>query len=44
MAAWKHLGLPQQNWATLTPTSETWPLLDLLAELDAERLALTRPR
>lgn len=43
MAAWKHLGLPPQNWATLTPTSETWPLLDLLAELDAERLALASP-
>lgn len=41
MAAWKHLGLPQQNWATLTPTSETWPLIDLLAELDLERLALS---
>jgi len=40
MAAWKHLGLPPQNWATLTPTSATWPLLDLLAELDLERLAL----
>lgn len=41
MAAWKHLGLPRQNWATLTPTSETWPLMDLLSELDLERLALT---
>jgi hypothetical protein len=40
MAAWKHLGLPRQNWATLTPTSETWPLIDLLTELDLERLAL----
>lgn len=40
MAAWKHLGLPRQNWATLTPTSEGWALIDLLAELDAERLAL----
>lgn len=41
MAAWKHLGLPRQNWATLTPTSETWSLMDLLAELDLERLALS---
>jgi hypothetical protein len=41
MAAWKHLGLPRQNWATLTPTSEAWPLMDLLTELDLERLALT---
>jgi hypothetical protein len=44
MAAWRHLGLPRQNWATLTPSSESWPLMDLLAELDAERIALTRPR
>lgn len=41
MAAWKHLGLPRQNWATLTPTSETWGLMDLLTELDLERIALT---
>lgn len=41
MAAWKHLGLPRQNWATLTPTSEKWELMDLLAELDMERLALS---
>lgn len=40
MAAWKHLGLPPQNLATLTPTSETWPLIDLLTELDLERVAL----
>ncbi len=40
MAAWKHLGLPNQNWATLTPTSEGWTLMDLLAELDLERMAL----
>jgi len=41
MAAWKHLGLPRQNWATLTPTSEGWPLIDLLTELDLERVALS---
>jgi len=41
MAAWKHLCLPAQNWATLTPTSATWPLMDLLTELDLERLALS---
>lgn len=41
MAAWKHLGLPRQNWATLTPTSEAWSLMDLLTELDLERIALT---
>ena len=44
MAAWKHLGLPTQNWATLTPTSETWPLIDLLTELDMERIALQSQR
>jgi len=27
-------------WATLTPTSETWPLQDLLKELAAERRAM----
>ena len=27
-------------WATLTPTSETWPLQDLLKELAAERQAM----
>lgn len=41
MAAWKHLGLPRQNWATLTPTSESWELMDLLTELDLERIALS---
>ncbi len=41
MAAWKHLGLPRQNWASLTPTSEGWPLVDLLTELDMERVALS---
>jgi hypothetical protein len=27
-------------WATLTPTSETWALQDLLKELSAERRAM----
>lgn len=40
MAAWKHLGLPPQNWAALTPTSEAWTVMDLLAELDMERIAM----
>ncbi len=44
MAAWKHLGLPAQNWAALTPTSEGWTLLDLLAELDMERIAMQAMR
>jgi len=41
MAAWKHLELPRQNWATLTPISQAWELFDLLTELDMERLALS---
>ncbi len=44
MAAWKHLGLPPQNWAALTPTSEAWSVLDLLAELDMERIAMQAMR
>lgn len=44
MAAWKHLGLPQQNWAALTPTSEAWTVMDLLAELDMERIAMQSMR
>jgi hypothetical protein len=44
MAAWRHLELPRQNWATLTPTSEGWPLIDLLTELDLERAALSSPK
>ncbi len=44
MAAWKHLGLPPQNWAALTPTSEGWTVLDLLAELDMERIAMQAMR
>lgn len=42
MAAWKHLELPAQHWACLTPTSETWPLGQLLAELERERQALSQ--
>lgn len=44
MAAWKHLGLPSQFWACLTPTSETWTLTALLAELELERQALAAQR
>lgn len=44
MAAWKHLGLPPQFWACLTPTSETWTLTALLAELERERQALAARR
>lgn len=42
MAAWKHLDLPAQHWACLTPTSEAWPLGQLLAELERERQALAQ--
>ncbi len=41
MAAWRHLALPGQHWAVLTPTSETWSLAELLAELERERRALS---
>jgi hypothetical protein len=33
-------GMKQALWATLTPTSETWTLSALLAELSEERRAL----
>jgi len=42
MAAYKTLGLERPLWATLTPTSQDWPLADLLDELVAERAALQR--
>ena len=35
-------GMQQALWAALTPTSETWPLSQLLAELQAERRALAK--
>jgi hypothetical protein len=35
-------GMQQALWAALTPASETWPLAQLLAELQAERKALSR--
>ncbi|MBN2496231.1 MAG: DUF3783 domain-containing protein [Deltaproteobacteria bacterium] len=36
MATYRKLALPAPLWATLTPTSEKWPLGKLLAELAAE--------
>ncbi len=36
MTAWRKLGHSHPLWATLTPTSESWPLGKLLAELAAE--------
>ncbi len=37
-------GLKKVLWATLTPTSVTWPLQQLLRELDAEHAALSRKK
>lgn len=37
-------GLKQVLWATLTPTSVTWQLKQLLVELAAERAALSRKK
>ena len=42
MAVCRKTGMKQALWATLTPTSETWLLKDLLAELSAEREALQK--
>ena len=42
MAVCRKTGMQQALWATLTPTSETWLLKDLLAELAAEREALQK--
>ncbi len=36
----KRTGMRNALWAALTPTSETWPLEALLAELSAERRQL----
>ncbi len=37
-------GMKTALWATLTPTSETWTLKDLLEELSAERCQLEKKR
>jgi hypothetical protein len=37
-------GMRPALWAALTPTSQTWPLKQLLAELQAERKALAERR
>jgi hypothetical protein len=42
MATYREAGLPNPLWATLTPTSETWTLRQLLRELAAERTALEK--
>jgi hypothetical protein len=42
MAVCRKSGMQQALWATLTPTSETWTLTQLLAELSAERRAFQK--
>ena len=42
MTAYRNAGLPPQLWASLTPTSETWPLKTLLDELSAEAEAFKK--
>ena len=42
MAVCRKTGMKPALWATLTPTSETWLLKELLAELSAEREALQK--
>ena len=38
----KKAGMMNALWATLTPTSENWTIQQLLAELAAERKAMTK--
>ena len=40
MSGCRQSGMKQPLWATLTPTSETWPIQNLLKELAAEHRAL----
>lgn len=42
MTTCRQAGMRQALWATLTPTSESWPLSQLLAELQAERDAMAK--
>ena len=42
MTICRKTGMQQALWAALTPTSETWPLVQLLVELQAERKALAK--
>ncbi len=42
MALCRKSGMQNALWAVLTPTSQTWPMKDLLAELQAERGALSK--
>jgi hypothetical protein len=40
MSGCRQSGMQQPLWATLTPTSEIWPIKDLLKELAAEHEAM----
>ncbi|WP_373498473.1 DUF3783 domain-containing protein [Desulfococcus sp.] len=42
MAGYRGMELPRTLWATLTESSVTWPLSELLKELAAERAAFLR--
>ena len=42
MTVCKKTGMMNALWATLTPTSENWTIQQLLAELTAERKAMTK--
>ncbi|MDX2445907.1 MAG: DUF3783 domain-containing protein [Desulfobacterales bacterium] len=42
MTVCKKAGMMNALWATLTPTSENWTIQQLLAELAAERKAMTK--
>jgi len=44
MAGCRKSGMQQPLWATLTPTSETWPIQNLLKELAAEHEAMKKHR
>ena len=41
MTICRQTGMQQSLWAVLTPTSETWPMAQLLTELQAERRELS---
>ena len=42
MSGSREAGMKPPLWATLTPTSETWPVQDLLIELVAEHEAMQK--
>ena len=44
MAGCRQSGMRQPLWATLTPTSEGWPIQNLLKELAAEHRAMQKTK